>query len=776
MGSVSRVAALCLAIAGTTATSAVALSSGAWAQEILSGGVIKDIRVEGTQRIEQATVRSYLVVSQGDAFNPDKIDESLKALFATGLFADVTLRRDGDTLVVAVVENPIINRVVFEGNKRVKTEDLQSEVQLRSRLVFTRSRVQQDVQRMLDVYRRNGRFAARIEPKIVQLEQNRVDLVFEIDEGPLTGVQLISFINNNIYDDSELRDVMVTKESRWWRFLSSDDTYDPDRLAYDKEQIRRFYFRNGYPDFRVMSSVAELTPSRDKFFITMALDEGKRYKFGKIELTSAIKDIDLAPLREVIETKEGDWFNADKIESTINKLQDKLGDQQYAFVQVDPNEERHADTQTVDLHFEINPSPRVFVERIDINGNLITLDKVVRRELLLAEGDPFNASKVKRSEQRVKDLGFFDEVKIKPSEGSTPDQAVLTVDLSEQSTGEIQVGLGYSTTEGALIDFSIRQRNFLGTGQDIRFSTMWSYYSKEFTISYTDPYFMNRDLAMGVDLFRTDRNANTTEESYSYDMSSTGFDIRAGFPISDRLRELVTYTLSHTRISDITYETTRFVQEQVGATTTSSVQSALTFDARDSRLKPTSGYYFTVTNQVAGLGGSVHFLRNRLTSGIYFPLFSNVVLKVEGEIGYILGLGGEFVRIQDRFFLGGDTLRGFQVAGVGPRAFSSNGGNDALGGKRLVRGTSEVTFPLGLPEELGVDFHVFTDIGALDQSGESPLPGDDFHDEFAFRASSGVGVSWKSPFGPIRIDLAYPWMKKSYDRIQQFRFSFGSQF
>lgn len=766
---------LCLALVGTTATSTLALSSGAWAQASLSGGIIQDIRIEGTQRIEPATVRSYMVLQPGDVFNADRVDESLKALFATGLFADVTLGREGDTLVVRIVENPIINRVVFEGNKRVKTEDLQAEVQLRPRLVFTRTRVQQDVQRMLEIYRRNGRFASRIDPKIVQLEQNRVDLVFEIDEGPLTGIQQISFINNNKFDEDELRDVMVTKESRWWRFLSSNDTYDPDRLAYDGEQIRRFYLRNGYADFRLMSKVAELTPDRENFYITMALDEGKRYKFGKIELSSRIPDIDLEPLREVLEPKEGEWFNADLIESTINKLQAKLGDQQYAFVQVDPNESRNPDTQTIDLHFEINPSPRVFVERIDINGNAITLDEVVRRELLLAEGDPFNQSRVTRSEQRLKDLGFFDDVKIKPNEGSTPDQTVITVDLDEKSTGEIQVGLGYSTTEGALIDFSIHQANFMGTGQDLRFSTMWSYYTKQFSLSYTEPFFLDRDLAVGSDLFRTQRSYNA-EYTMSYDQSSTGIDFRAGFPISERLRELVTYTLAHNSIGNISADTTQYIQEQVGATTESSLRSALTYDARDSRLKPTSGYYFTISNQITGLGGSVHLLQNRLTAGQYWQPWTGWILKLEGEVGYVNGLQGEFVRIQDRFYLGGDNLRGFQVYGVGPRAYASDGANDALGGRRLIRGTAEMELPIGLPEEMGVGVHVFTDAGSLDQSGETPIAGQDLHDNFAIRAASGVGVSWKSPFGPIRVDLAYPWMKQSYDRVQQFRFSFGQQF
>ncbi|WP_075769423.1 outer membrane protein assembly factor BamA [Aerophototrophica crusticola] len=782
MGSVSRFAALCLLLGSTTATSVIALSTGAMAQEAFDGGTIRDIRVEGTQRIEGATVRSYLVVAPGDPFNPDRIDQSLKSLFATGLFADVSLRREGGTLVVNVVENPIINRISFEGNKRVKLEDLGAEVQLRPRVVYTRSRVQADVQRILEIYRRSGRFAARVEPKIIQLEQNRVDLVFEIDEGALTGVQQINFINNNVFDDGELREIMLTKESRWWRFLSSNDTYDPDRLRYDQEQIRRFYLRNGYADFKVLSSLAELTPDRENFFITMTLDEGKRYRFGNIEIKSDIPDLNPETLRTAIDARAGEWYNADLIESSITKLTNRLGDLQYAFINIDPLLQRNPETQTVDLVFEINESPRVFVERIDIVGNTQTLDKVIRREMLLAEGDAFSLSKVKRSEQRIKDLGFFAQdggVEVKTAEGSSRDQSVVTVTVQEESTGEIQLGAGYSTNDGALLDFSIRQRNFRGKGQDVRLSTLLSSRTFEVDLSFTEPYFLERDLAAGIDVFRIVRD---NRDTISYDLKSTGVSLRAGYPLSDRLRQRLTYTLAENTIENVRFGSSRFLIDQEGTTVTSAIGSDLLYDARDSRLNPTDGYYILLANEFAGIGGSVRYLRNRITAATYWGFFDDWVLSLTSEAGLLLGLGKP-IRINDRFFLGGDTLRGFEPGGIGPRAFQldSNGNvideeGDALGGKIFSRLSLELTLPIGLPDELGVKAHAFTDAGTLTKSGEEAEAGDLFRDSSSIRWSAGVGLSWRSPFGPIRLDLAYPIKKEEYDQDEVFRFSFGTRF
>ena len=765
-------AACLLAACATTATSAIALAQGqptTVAQANFSGGVISDIRVEGTQRIEPTTVRSYLVVKQGDPFNPQRIDDSLKALFATGLFADVTLRREGNTLVVNVVENPIINRIAFEGNRRIEDADLEREVQLRPRVVYTRTRVQNDVQRLLEVYRRSGRFAATVEPKVIQLDQNRVDLVFEIDEGARTGVRKINFVGNEMFSDSKLREEIQTRESRWYRFLTTDDTYDPDRLTFDRDKLRRFYLSRGYADFRVVSAVAELTPDRDGFFITFTVEEGERYKFGKIGVETELRDLNPDLLRDRLTTAEGDWYNAEEVENSITNLTNAVGDLQYAFVDIQPRIVRNREQRTIDVVYDIGEGPRVFVDRIDITGNVRTLDKVIRREMLLVEGDPFNTSKLRRSERRIRDLGFFERVNITTAEGAQPDRSVIQVDVQEQSTGEIEIGAGFSTIDGPLANFGIRERNLLGRGQDLRFSATVSGRTQEFDLSFTEPYFLERDLAAGVDLFRITRD---NQDESSYDEANTGIGFRLGYPLTERLRQRLNYTLQQTEIENVASDASRFIREQEGTRIVSLVGQELMYDARDSRINPTEGYFIRLNNEIAGLGGDAQFSRNRLGAGVYFPVTEGTVLSFLGEVGYIIGIG-EDVAISDRFFLGGDSLRGFAPAGVGPRELISD---DALGGNRFARASAELAFPIGLPDEFGVTGHTFTDIGTLSDVDATPITGEQLVDDNSIRVAAGFGISWRSPLGPIRVDLAFPIVKEDYDKVEEFRFSFGTRF
>ncbi|WP_425429092.1 outer membrane protein assembly factor BamA [Azospirillum thermophilum] len=741
--------------------------NGTLVAQVFSGGTVRDIRVEGTQRIEPTTVRSYLAIQPGDPFDPDRVDRSLKALFNTGLFADVQLRRDGDVLVVQVAENPIINRIAFEGNRRIDKENLEKEIQLRPRVVYTRTRVQSDVQRIQEIYRRQGRFAATVEPKIIQLDQNRVDLVFEINEGPRTGVRAINFVGNEKFSDGTLRENIQTKESAWWRFLTSDDNYDPDRLNYDRDLLRRFYLKEGYADFRVVSSVAELTPERDAFYITFTIEEGERYQFGKIDINTTLKQLDPATLNDIMTTREGDWYNAQEVENTITKLTNAVGDLQYAFVDIRPRINRNRETHTIDITYEINEGPRVFVDRIDITGNVRTLDKVVRRELLLAEGDPFNSTKLKRSEQRIKDLGYFERVNITTAESAVPDRTVVNVEVTEQSTGEIAIGAGFSTSDGPLADFSIRERNLLGKGQDLRFGATVSGRRQEYDISFTEPYFLDRDLSAGADIFRVRRNY---QDESSFNEKNTGFALRLGYPLTERLRQRVYYQLQDTLIEEVPSTASKYVKEQKGERLTSLIGQELTYDARNSKLTPTDGYFVRLTNDIAGLGGSVRFLRNRLTAGYYVPLGDDQwVLSTTGEVGYIVGLGQK-VSLADRFFIGGDTLRGFNTAGIGPRDVSTG---DALGGTRYARGSVEMSFPLGLPEEFGLLGHAFSDVGTL---GKVDISDPNVRTDETIRVSVGTGLSWKSPFGPIRLDLAIPLRKENYDKKELFRFSFGTRF
>ncbi|MCC7271271.1 MAG: outer membrane protein assembly factor BamA [Alphaproteobacteria bacterium] len=729
-------------------------------------GTIQEVRIEGTQRIEPETVRSYLSVQPGQQFSSQAIDASLKALFATGLFADVTLRREGDALIVRVVENPIINRIAFEGNKRITTETLNTEVQLRPRTVYTRTKIQADVKRILDLYRRSGRFAATVEPKVIQREQNRVDLVFEIDEGALTGVRRINFVGNKQFSDGRLREAIQTKESRWWRFLTSDDSYDPDRLTFDREMLRKFYLSEGYADFRVVSSVAELTPDREGFVITVTVDEGEKYKFGKIDVVSQLKDLDPETLKGLITTTEGKSYNADQVEATVNRLTDAVGNRGYAFVDARPNIQRDREKKEIAVTYEIQEGPRVFVERIDVVGNVRTLDKVIRREFQIVEGDAFNAAKLRRARQRIRDLGFFKKVDLTNVPGSSPDRTLVTVEVEEQSTGEISFGAGFSTSVGVLGEVSIRERNLLGRGQDLRLGFSISERSQEVDLSFTEPYFLDRNVSAGFDVFRIVRDL---QDESSYDEEITGFSLRAGYQLTENLRQSVRYTLRQDKIDNVPSTASRFIADLQGSSIASIVGTTLTYDRRDSRTDPTDGYYVSLAADVAGAGGDRHFLKPKLTAGYYIPVSLPWVLSFRGEIGHIVSFDDE-VRLTDRYFLGGDNCRGFRNSGVGPRDTTTR---DALGGNTYYAATTELSFPLGLPQEFGLTGRVFGDACSL---WDSDSKGPEVADSAAVRFATGIGLSWKSPLGPIRIDFAVPVLKEKSDRSENFRISFGTRF
>lgn len=729
--------------------------------------ILTGIIVEGNQRIEPETVESYMTVKRGDPFDGRDVNESLKRLFETGLFADVSIRREGGVLIVRVAENPIINRIAFEGNLRIKDETLSPEIQLRPRVVFTRTRVQSDVKRILDVYRRSGRFGATVEPKVVQLEQNRVDLIFEIDEGPLTGVDRISFIGNKRYSDRTLKGEIFTRESRWYRFFSSADKYDPDQLAFDQEMLRRFYLKNGYADFRVVSAVAELTPDKDAFYITITLEEGERYRFGKIDVTSGIRDVDAEPLKKEVTVEEGDWYNADDVEETVLALTSEVGNRGYAFVDIRPNIKRDRDASTIDITFEILEAPRVFVERIDIGGNVRTLDSVIRREFRLVEGDAFNTAKLSRSRDRIRNLGFFSRVEVDTEQGSAPDRTVVKVDVAEQSTGELGLGAGFSTTDGALFNIVLRERNLLGKGQDIRATITASQRTQEFDISFTEPYFLDRNLRAGFDLFHITQD-NSDQSSFT--STRTGGGLRLGYEINEHWSQSLRYTLRQDVVEDVDPAASPTIKQQEGTNITSLVGQDLLYDTRDNRFDPTSGFFWRLGIDYAGIGGDLNYIRGRVTTGFYVPFTENVVGSLIVTGGIIHGFD-QPVRITDSFFLGGDNLRGFATSGVGPRDQATG---DSLGGKKMYAGTLSVRFPIGLPEELGVTGSLFSDFGSL--TDVDPFGAALIDDEPSLRASWGTGLNWKSPIGPLSLDFAWPLKQEDFDKTEVFRLRFGTRF
>jgi outer membrane protein insertion porin family len=726
------------------------------------------IIVEGNQRIEGETIASYMTVRPGSPLGPDEINESLKKLFATGLFADVSIRVEGQVMIVRVVENPIINRIAFEGNLRTKDDVLSQEVQLRPRVVFTRTKVQSDVKRILQVYRRSGRFGATVEPKVIMLEQNRVDLVFEINEGPLTDIARISFVGNERFSDRTLRGEIFTRESRWYRFFSAADTYDPDQLAFDQDTLRRFYLNKGFADFRVLSAIAELSADKDAFYITFTIEEGERYRFGEIGVETAIRELDPEPLKKLVTIETDDWYSAEEVDESVLALTTEVGNFGYAFVDIRPRVKRNREERTIDITFDVEEGPRVFVERIDIGGNVRTLDRVIRREFRLVEGDAFNAAKLDRSRSRVNNLGFFSRVQIKTEEGSSPDRTVVTLDVAEKSTGELGLGAGYSTTDGVIANIALRERNLLGTGRDIRVTLTAGQRRQEFDISFTERYFLDRNLSAGVDLFNLNEDNTTTS---SFTSSRVGAGLRLGYEINEKWSQRLRYTLRQDDVEIVDpANASQAILQQEGTTLTSLIGQDLTYDRRDSTFGPTEGYFARFTADYAGLGGDLNYIRARLRAGYYVPITDEVIVSLTGTAGIIHGLD-QPIRITDRFFLGGDTLRGFETAGVGPRDISTD---DSLGGKKIYYGSLQIGFPLGLPDEYGISGALFTDFGSLWDIDEPTSS--DIVDTGSIRVASGAGLSWNSPVGPLSLDFAWPLKQEDFDKTEVFRLRFGTRF
>jgi len=735
--------------------------------------VIQHINVLGTQRIEPATVLSYISVREGDVYNEQTADAALKTLYHTGLFADVKLKFDGTTMTVSVVENPIINQIEFEGNGKVSQKDLEKEVQLKPRTVFTRSKVQADVQRIIELYRRNGKFAASVDPQIIQRPQNRVDLIFSITEGPTTGVARINFIGNKVFDDATLKAQVATEESDWYKFLTTNDNYDPDRLTFDREQLRRFYASHGYADFHVVSAVAELTSDRSQFYITFTLDEGAKYKFGKVEIESGIRELSPATLRPLVKIQSGDMYNAELIQKSIDALTNAAGTKGYAFAEVHPRIRRDRDNRVIDVILKIDEGPRVYIEKINIVGNTRTLDKVIRREFRLVEGDAFNRVLVDRSRTRIRSLGFFKDVTVKQAPGSQPDRTNLTVTVTEQSTGELSLGAGYSSTSSFVGQFSYTERNLFGRGQYLRASIQLSTISKQFQFSFTEPFFLDRPLAAGIDLYKV--VTNYTQAGYQGDTTAAG--LRFGFPTSEYGNVGLRYTYKIDTISPFSGAPLE-VQNAAGTNKTSLIGYNFVYDTLDDPIKPTKGWTFSFAQEFAGLGGSLKYLRTQGSLGYYHPLFWDATVgSINMQTGFITGYDGQTIPIQERFFKGGDSFRGFAQAGVGPRDTVVTGNTGAVGGNFYAIGSAQLRLPSFLPDSYGVNLALFSDFGTVGHLDSVIPPCSAFtciKDNLAIRASAGLAIAWKSPFGPITIDLGIPFLKTSYDKAQILYFSAGT--
>lgn len=743
---------------------------------------VRRIIVEGNERIETATIVAYLPFAPGDTVDAARLDLAIKALFKTDLFSDVKIELHGEDAVVRVIENPIINQVVFEGNSALNDEKLRDEISIHPRSIFTKSHVLSDVQRIVEVYRRSGRISATVTPRIVNLPQKRVDLVFEIKEGPKTGIRRINFLGNKAFSDNALRDSIVTKETRWFNFFSSNDNYDPDRIEYDREQLRKYYTNKGYYDFKVTSSAAELLPDQKNFVITYVLDEGPKYKFGKLKVDTDLKRMNGDVLAAILPIRSGQPYQADRIETAVDSLTFAAGAAGFAFVDIRPRYTADPKARTVDVTFNVREGPRVYVERIDIVGNTQTQDAVIRREMRLAEGDAYNRVLVDRSKIEVKRLDFFKTVDIEQSPGTAPDKTILRVKVQEQPTGELSFGAGYSSVDKLLLDVGLSQHNFRGTGQDMRIRASVGSLRRQIDFSYTEPRFGGRDLRAGLDLF-----------SYRYDFSqyagfdseSTGGILRLGFPLNLNTYLRTRYQLHADRVvvdgaTCALGATSATICQQRGSSVTSAVGYTLNFDKRNDPIHPTRGFFIEANQDFAGLGGDVRYVKTEFNGSFYHGFTPAWVLSMTGQTGYIAALGGDTVRINDRFFKGGSTFRGFETAGIGPRDTTYD---EALGGSLYAIGSVELTLPNRLPEQYGIRTSLFTDFGTLglldDKTKRDPTTGlqlANVRDDLALRASVGISVFWTSPLGPLRLDFSKIVTKQPYDKTETFRFSTNTQF
>lgn len=782
--------AICLAIA---TPSVLIVDSLVFANSAKAQGVVREIRVVGNRRLEPETVRSYMKFSVGDSYSSSAADASLRALFATGLFADVRIDREGQTVVVTVQENPVVSQVAFEGNSEVDNDTLKNEVQLKPRAVFTRAKAQADVQRILDVYRRQGLFAAYVEPKLIELDQNRVNVVFEISEGGATKVKGINFVGNHAFSDSQLRDIVTTTETGWFDFLKGTAIYDPDRLNLDRELLRQYYLKNGYADARIVTANAELAPDGTGFYITFAVEEGEIYHFGSVTIESSLQEVATEPLYGDMLTKPGQVYNGSHIDKTVEKLTLSIAEQGYAFARVRPRAQPDFVSRTINLVYTLDEGPRIYIERINIYGNTRTKDHVIRREFRLAEGDAYNPLLVDRAKKRLEGLGLFKSVKVNRTPGSSQDRVNLDVELQEQSTGELSFGAGYSTSEGVIGDISISERNLLGNGQFLRLKLAGSMERYQIELSFTEPRFLDMNLAAGFDLFH--KEVDQTRES-GFKSRKTGGTLRLGYPLAEDLWAQNYYTFTRDEIFDVSDNASLAIKDACGdigpngtgpvagarvdcqdeVYYTSLLGTSLTYDKRNHPKNPTAGYFLQGSVDFAGLGGDAQYVRLSAEGRFYYPITEKITFVGRAVAGHIQNWGGDDVRILDLYFRGGETVRGFERSGFGPRDLETN---DALGGKTYWATTAEVRFPLPLvPDDLGMSGAVFADAGSLFgvSNRVSQIADLTYADDSTIRSSVGASILWNSPVGPLRLDFAKVLTKESYDEEQFFRFGAQTKF
>ncbi len=803
---VARGLALCFVVLGGLLFGAVVVT--VTSADVAVAQTVGSIAVEGNRRVEADTVRSYFKPGPGGRLDAAAIDEGLKALYATGLFQDVRISHRNGRVVVTVVESPVINKVAFEGNKKAKDEQLAAEIQSKPRGTLSRATVQADVQRIVEIYHRSGRYDVTVVPKEIELPNNRVNLVFEIKEGPKTGVKKIIFVGNHAYSSGRLKDVIKTSQSNWLSFLQTTDIYDPDRIEADRDLLRKFYLSHGYADVRIVSAVGEYDPAEKGFIITYTIDEGPLYHVGTVNVISSVQTIDPNVLRSRVRLSSGNVYNADLVEKSVEGMTIEAAKRGYAFATVHPRGERNTEKRLINLTFVIEEGVRAYIERINIRGNTRTRDYVIRREFDIAEGDAYNQALINRAERRLKNLNFFKTVKITTEPGSAPDRVVVNVAVEEMPTGEFSIGGGYSTSDGFLAEVSVTDRNLFGRGQLGRVAVQYGQFARGVQLSYVEPYLFGYRMAGGVDLFWKQTLAN---DFLSYDTNTVGATFKLGLALSEELSIQPRYSIYRQEIklpdflndcvlspaalvnggggvlpTDPCYTNGEAslpirIELSQGATITSLVGYTLAYNTLDNNKNPTNGLYAELSQDFAGVGGDVNFIRTTAEVRNYYEVLPDVVSLVHLQGGNISSWGGKDLRALDHFQMGPNLVRGFAPAGIGPRDLTSPTA-DALGGSLYWGASFELQTPLYfLPKEVGIKLAAFADAGSLwDYQGPTfwNVTGEhlNFSNDASVRSSVGVGLIWDSPLGPLRFDFAVPVTKKSYDRTQWFRFSGGAKF
>lgn len=736
----------------------------AFAQTTNETVTVSEIAISGNSRVSDSTISAYLPVRVGDAISEDSLDNAIDSLFATKLFNDVTINIEGTRISIAVVENPIVNRVNIEGNDVLDDERLLAELDIQPRRVFTRKVAVDATQKLLDIYRLSGRYAAEITPQVIRLDNNRVDLIFEVDEGPLIKVTSISFIGNETFSDFALRQVISSRQVRWWAFLSSVDKYDESRLDYDARLLRQFYLGRGYANIEIKRAQGGLLADRSGFALTFEIDEGTRYKLRDVSFTSQITDIDVSKFRDDIPLEKGDWYNVKGLEQGLLNVTNSLGNLGYAFVDVRPQVTPDTDSNELDIEISIGEGRKNYIERIEVVNNSRTRDTVIRRELEVVEGDPYNQLKLDKSLRNIKNLGFFRTVDISTVRGSADDQTIAKINVEEQSTGDFSIGVGYSSLDKSTVSLGINERNFLGSGRGLKFSTSLSESRSDYRLGLTEPYFLDRDLRGSAEIF------NQKVENSTLTTKSTGVNLGVAFDAADDYYHRIGYELSSADSTQSSTTATSLTGEENKDLLRSALSYTIGRSTLDNRFDPTEGYLYELDETVSGLGGDVTFMKTSVRASYFKPLnFNSFILGARGRAGFVDGLG-EKVTQSARFYLGGRTVRGFDSSGIGPR---DTGANSAVGGNYMYSATAEIVSSYGLSEDLGVRWTVFSDIGSVwDTDYPSGVTG---ANDDSLRQSVGVGFLWDTAVGPLTFYWADAFSKTSHDQLKRFQFNIGTR-